>query len=309
MYVASDPRSAMAAPASETNADAPVAPAGIFPFDDGHPFDTIDTMKSWFAPAANFIVVYSQAVAGQVMAHPRQPDEYMLILPERDTRLSIDWNGAVAEVQGHSIVFVPGGTSAISVLSDGPVVRFFTRKAADIVARCEALCPGFEPDPNVPPFTPWPDPAEGFRVRSYSLEVEPQPGRFGRIFRCTNFMVNFVYPRTGPRDRALLSPHKHDDFQQCSLCLAGQYVHHIRWPWGTNADTWREDAHAVCGAPSVAIIPARALHTSEAVDPGINQLVDIFCPPREDFTAQPGWVLNAGDYPVPHPDGAATGSR
>lgn len=307
MYVASDPRSVMAKTAKEQKAAlAPVAPAGYFLFDDSHPFDQADGIKSWYAQAENFVAVYSEAAAESEAVRDEQEDEYMIILPERETRITISWDGKETEVDGYSIVFVPGGPSTISFVTGGPIARFFTRKATDIVARCEAVLPAYEPDRNVPPLEPWPDPVGGFKIRAYSLDVPQEEGRFGRIFRSTNFMVNFVYPRKGPRDRTQLSPHKHDDFQQCSLCVAGTFIHHIRWPWETDANLWRDDDHATCAAPSIAIIPAVALHTSEAIGKDVNQLVDVFCPPRKDFSAQNGWVLNAEDYPAPSEAGGAT---
>ncbi len=76
-------------------------------------------------------------------------------------------------------------------------------------------------------------------------------------------------------------------------------MHHIRTPWTPDITSWREDDHQVCSSPAVTIIPPPTVHTTQSLGLMPHQLIDIFCPPRVDFSERPGWVLNHDDYPMP----------
>ncbi len=199
---------------------------------------------------------------------------------------------------GYTISILPPGESSVKV-SRGTLVRVISTRNEDLAAKCSNAQAYAKQHPNIPPFQPWPDPPGGFRIRSYSLDVPPKEGRFGRIWRSTTMMINVLPHEPHPRDVAKLSPHHHDDFEQGSLAVSGSFTHHIRWPWIANMHQWRNDDHEVCPAPSLAVIPPPAIHTSAATDPRGNQLVDIFSPPRHDFSKMAGWVLNADEYPMP----------
>lgn len=211
----------------------------------------------------------------------------MLLLLDAETACTVTAGGETTPVRGNSLAVIPPGLSRIDV-TNGRAVQIFSTRSADFAALAMNADSYRTPHPHVAPAAALPVPPGGYRVRVYPLDGPVVPGSFGRIWRCTSLMVNYLYPCDGPRDTTSLSPHSHDD---------GDHIHHLRWPWGRDLADWREDVHETVPAPSAAVIPARAVHTTQAVGPGLHQLADIFCPPRQDF-AESGWVLNADDYPV-----------
>jgi len=300
MYDRSDPRAALSA-AKPSSAPLPnrFAPPQYGRFYADAPQQDGPAGKSWYIRGQNFVLAYTEANAGAVLARAEQADEYVLLLPDAATRVRISAGGETKEIDGFSIVMVPPGPSSITALTGGRIVRLISSRAADMVALCPNAGAYGDTHASIPPFAPWPEPVGGYRIRAYSLDVPKQPGRFGRIFRCTTFMVNILDPQVGPRDITKLSPHHHDDFEQCSLSVEGAFMHHLRWPWGVDMNAWRDDEHQHFGTPSALVIPPPCIHTSRGLEAGTNQLIDIFSPPRIDFSLQTGWVLNAEDYPMP----------
>lgn len=296
MYEADDPRSRLSTAGGGAGPVSAFGASSYGRFYQDDPQETHETHRTWYTRGQNFVVCYSEVEPGAVFERKGQVDEYVLLLHDAEMAATVESNGDRVEIAGHTITMVPPGDSRVTSLSKGRIVRLISSQNADVAARAPNGDKYIGPHPQIPPFEPWPEPKGGWKVRSYSLEVPDTEGRFGKIFRCSTFMVN-VFPPQGPRDVTKLSPHHHDDFEQCSLALDGHYMHHLRWPWTANQHDWREDEHELCASPSVCVIPPRVIHTSAPTDPRNNVLVDIFAPPREDFSDMPGWVLNAEDYP------------
>lgn len=299
MYAKDDVRSALVAtsPAKTVDPSTPIKPSQWIEFLTHEPTEVGEHgSRTWIARAANLVLSYTEAKAGDILSLKGQPDEYAVLQYSESAPIRVVAGDATVEIAEEAFVVVPPGESAIEVLGDGILIRLFSSVSEEL---CESAlnADAYEtPDARAADLVPWPEPVGGFALRVYPLAETPiAQGRFGRIFRTTNLMVNFLAEEPTPRDKFKLSPHFHDDFEQISLAVKGSFVHHIRYPWGPDSTQWRDDEHREIGTPSICIIPPPTVHTTQGIG-AHQQLIDIFSPPREDFSAS-GWVLNADDYP------------
>lgn len=256
-----------------------------------------DGSETWLARGANFVIAVSKLDESSTLERDN-PDEYMAIA--LDAQLELEAQGETLLSAPSSLTILPPGKTSLKATKKCTVVRVFSTQVADLVE----LAPegrSYIPFPEAYlPSDPWPEPTGGYRLRTYDLDAyPPSESRFGRIFRSRSLMVNVLPGSFERRDLTQLSPHVHDDFEQGSLALSGTFLHHIRKPWGKNSQEWMPDEHEICDSPSLVIIPPQAVHTSQDIGEGWTQLVDIFSPPRLDFSLKEGWVLNAEDYPMP----------
>jgi hypothetical protein len=223
--------------------------------------------------------------------------EILLLLP--DAPASIEGTFS-ATAPARTIAILPAGEYSLSLSSPGEAYVLATDRtdgaASDPINAASYDAEDERVRPVGPPYA-GATPNGGIRV--YAIEditIPPDNGRL-RFLQSETMSINWV-EYSGTRGRNALSPHAHRDFEQASLALAGDFIHHLRTPWGRNADLWREDQHVQAGAGTMLVIPPEIIHTSEGVGDGLHILVDIFAPPREDFIER-RWIHNAADYARP----------
>ena len=254
---------------------------------------------TWWTRSQAMVIGSTEAVAGDELTTTVDGEHAVLVID--GATVEVIQGDEVVAVDEAAVAIVPPGTSTLRVTSPGTVIRVIAATTApDLAGRCANASEYDLGDGNVAEFASWPDPPDGHRIRVYPLAEHPiAEGRLGRIFRCSTVMVNVLPDSDDPRDPSKLSPHHHDDFEQVSLQVDGDYVHHMRVPWTPDSTTWRDDEHRACQSPAIVVIPPPLVHTSQAVGSMHHWLIDVFAPPRFDFSERPGWVLNADEYPMP----------
>lgn len=205
-----------------------------------------------------------------------------------DTELllvSLDGAGRLSQAGHHvdlperAVALIPAGDSRLDVVTPGTFL---------------ALAPSLALSQGRTPPCRRRDPGSGPVVhRIDTLPTLPDNPRL-RLVQGEWLSINWA-EYEGPRDRTRLSPHAHRAFSQGAYVLAGTFVHHLRWPWGSDATQWRADRHQRVGPGDFIEIPAQVIHTTEGTGPGHHHMIELFCPPRADFRAR-GWIANASDY-------------
>lgn len=256
-----------------------------------------DGNRQWVLRTLNFAVEVTEVRGRAVLQRSDNPDEYMLVVPA-GLRARVQAGGDTAAGEQDTLFIVPPGDSRATLGGDGLAVRIFSHRAEDICRAASNSGPHVDGFADVAAAADWPVPVGGFRLRRYALAQYSGAPNISRIFRSTNLMVNVMDVYQAARDSRALMPHSHEAYEQITLCMAGPFMHHLRTPWLPDASQWRADEHLEVGSPSALVIPPRLIHTTQALDRGC-WLIDVFGPPRMDFSKIDGMVRNHAEYPMP----------
>jgi hypothetical protein len=137
-YAADDIRSqlATAAPAPAVDPATPIRPAQWIEFLTLPPTETAAAgSRTWVARAANLVIAYTDAKAGDVFPRSGQPDEYAVLMYSGSAAVTVTAGGAAESVAEEALVVVPPGDSEVRVDTDGVLIRLFSHRAEDLTAR------------------------------------------------------------------------------------------------------------------------------------------------------------------------------
>jgi len=250
----------------------------------------------WITRGANFAVVCCSGEAGATLEEEARDEQFAYAL---DGGVVVQSAGRQETLDVEDLAIVPPGPFTLRFERPGRLVQLLTADEP-VAARAANAASYAGGAPEVAPIEPWPEPVGGYRLRRYSTLEAYARGGMVHAFRTRKLMMVPYARFLEPRDETQLSPHAHADFEQGSVALEGEWVHHLRVPWTPDRREWRPDLHLRIGSPSTLIIPAGIVHTSQGIAGEGMRLVDVFAPPRLDFS-QRGWVDNVADYPMPGP--------
>jgi mannose-6-phosphate isomerase-like protein (cupin superfamily) len=258
------------------------------------PQSSRDGVRTWITRAANFAVVCNIGEAGASFAGTARDEQFVYAL---EGGVDIVAGGRKERLEVEDLAIVPPGEWTIRFDRAGLVVQLITAEEplAGLAPNVAHYADGA---PEVAKIEAWPEPVDGYRLRRYSTLEAYARGGMVHAFRTRKLMMVPYARFLEPRDETALSPHSHADFEQGSVALEGEWLHHLRVPWTANRREWRPDVHLEVGSPSTTIIPAGVIHTSQGIAGEGMRLIDVFAPPRVDFSER-GWVDNAADYPMP----------
>jgi len=250
-------------------------------------------IRSWITRGANFAVVCSLGEAGATLSGVSKDEQFVYSL---EGGVIVTANAESATLDVEDLAILPPGDWTIRFERAGQVIQQITadESLAKLAANATTYADGA---PEVAAAEPWPEPNGGYRLRRYSTLEAYARGGMVHAFRTRKLMMVPYARFLEPRDETQLTPHSHADFEQGSVALEGDWLHHLRVPWTANRRDWRPDLHLQVASPSTTIIPAGIVHTSQGIAGEGMRLIDVFAPPRVDFS-QRGWVDNAADYPM-----------
>jgi hypothetical protein len=251
-------------------------------------------LATWVLRSDSFVVALTPINRPVTVIREHNPDEYMLVVPP-GLCAEVTAGAEMASSDGDGLFIVPRGHSEVRFSGQGLLTRVFSSQCLDFLAlavnAAQYVASGVAPPPQPPQVS-------AGRLQHYQLadHIDGANG-ISRVFRSDRLMLNVMVPYAGPRDPRKLFPHAHDDHEQITVCAAGRFVHHLRRPWAPDSTEWQTDRHLEVGSPSALLIPAQIIHTTQAMEAGCR-IIDVFGPPRTDFSQIPGMVRNAQHYPV-----------